>query len=108
MNMPRPTGGVSIARVFFGSPELDPFLELPGGLLGEGEGDEGGGVDSFSEKTHGALGKDLRLSGACAGPFIDVLEDGAGVDDGFVLGGGEGLGHGRNQLRGPRKRQRGS
>jgi len=48
-------GEISIARVFFGGPELDPFLELPGGLLGEGEGDEGGGLDSFGEKAHGTL-----------------------------------------------------
>ena len=32
----------------------------------------------------------------CAGPFIDVLEDGAGVVDGFVLRGGEGFGHGES------------
>jgi len=66
---------ISIARVFFGGPELDPFLELPVGLLGEGEGDEGGGLDSLGQKTHGALRQDLCLPGARAGPFIDVLKD---------------------------------
>ncbi|HEX9723980.1 MAG TPA: hypothetical protein VGC53_06820 [Vicinamibacteria bacterium] len=34
------------------------------GLLGEGEGDERGGLDSFGEKAHGALSQDLGLTGA--------------------------------------------
>ena len=66
-------------------------LRHPLGLLGEGEGDERGGLDSFGEKAHGALSQDLGLTGACAG---DDLEDRAVVGDGFVLGGGELFGHG--------------